>query len=59
MSSSEHIDRNVVKDALPAVVQVVALKRGFMGNLSAAWTGSGTIVDSKGVILTPKTCGAN
>ena len=52
MSSSDHVDRNVVKESLPAVVQIVALKRGFMGNLSAAWTGSGTIVDSKGIILT-------
>ena len=35
-----------------AVVQVVALRQGFLGNLAPAWTGSGTIVDSSGIILT-------
>ena len=50
--SSDHIDRNVVKETLPAVVQVVALRQGFLGNLSSAWTGSGTIIDPKGIVLT-------
>lgn len=49
---SEHIDRTVVKTTLPAVVQIVALKKGFLGNFSSAWTGSGTVVDPKGYILT-------
>ena len=35
-----------------SVVQVVALKKGFLGGMSSAWTGSGTIVDSSGIILT-------
>ena len=33
-------------------MQIVALKRGLMGGMSSAWTGSGTIVDSRGIILT-------
>jgi hypothetical protein len=35
-----------------SVVQIVALRQGFLGNMSPAWTGSGTIVDAKGIILT-------
>ncbi|MCA9262521.1 MAG: trypsin-like peptidase domain-containing protein [Planctomycetales bacterium] len=35
-----------------AVVQVVALRQGFIGGLSTAWTGSGSIVDPSGIILT-------
>ena len=35
-----------------SVVQVVALKKGFLGGMSSAWTGSGSIVDPSGVILT-------
>lgn len=34
------------------VVQIVALRQGFMGGMTSAWTGSGTIVDPSGVILT-------
>ena len=34
------------------VVQVVALQRAFLGNLSPVWTGSGTLVHSSGLILT-------
>ena len=41
-----------VEEIIPAVVQVVALRQGFMGNLSPAWTGSGTVVHPKGVIIT-------
>lgn len=37
---------------LPSVVQIVALKQGFMGGMSSAWTGSGTIVHPQGIILT-------
>jgi S1-C subfamily serine protease len=50
--SSQTDDGNVVKNVLPAVVQVVALRKGFLGNMSVAWTGSGTIVDPSGVVLT-------
>jgi hypothetical protein len=42
----------VIKKTLPAVVQIVALQKGFFGNLSPAWTGSGTIIDARGIILT-------
>ncbi|MEZ4707206.1 MAG: trypsin-like peptidase domain-containing protein [Caldilineaceae bacterium] len=52
MPGQEHLDRGVVENTLPAVVQIVALRQGFMGNLSSAWTGSGTIVDPRGIILT-------
>ena len=47
-----HLERNVIKQVLPAVVQIVALVRGSRGNYQAAWTGSGTIVHPQGVILT-------
>lgn len=50
--NQEHLERSLIQHTLPAVVQIVALRQGFMGNLSAAWTGSGTIVDSRGLILT-------
>ena len=39
-------------DVMKSVVQIVALKEGFMGGMSSAWTGSGTIVHPQGVILT-------
>jgi S1-C subfamily serine protease len=45
-------DREVIERAMPAVVQIVALRQQFLGNLSPAWTGSGTIVDPSGLILT-------
>ncbi len=35
-----------------AVVQIVALRGGMMGNLTSAWTGSGTIVHPSGIIVT-------
>lgn len=47
MSSPE-----IIRQTLPAVVQIVALRQGFMGGMSSAWTGSGTIVHPQGVILT-------
>ena len=37
---------------MKSVVQVVALKSGFLGGMSSAWTGSGSIVDPSGIILT-------
>jgi|GEM_PF-1369415 len=52
MHEQQHIDREIVQNTLPAVVQIVALRQGFLGNLSSAWTGSGTIVHPQGVILT-------
>jgi hypothetical protein len=45
-------DRDVIEQVMPAVVQIVALRQRFLGNLSPAWTGSGTIVDPSGIILT-------
>lgn len=45
-------DRKVISSVMPAVVQIVALKQGFMGQMAPAWTGSGTIVDPSGLILT-------
>ena len=52
MARQERLDRDIVKSTLNAVVQVVALRQGFLGNLSTAWTGSGTIIDPRGYILT-------
>ncbi len=47
-----HLDRSVVKQVLPAVVQIVALARGRRGNYQPVWTGSGTVIHPQGVILT-------
>lgn len=49
---SEHASPAVIKKTLSSVVQIVALKKGFLGGMSSAWTGSGTIVDPSGIILT-------
>lgn len=43
---------SVIQDTMHAVVQIVALQKGLFGNMAPAWTGSGTIVDPKGIILT-------
>lgn len=51
-SPAEHADRDVIKAVLPAVVQIVALQQQFFGNMASAWTGSGTIIDPSGIILT-------
>ena len=45
-------NRAVIENVMHCVVQVVALQRAFLGNLSPVWTGSGTIVHSSGLILT-------
>ncbi|MGB0383697.1 MAG: S1 family peptidase [Ardenticatenaceae bacterium] len=45
-------EAQIIRNSLPAVVQVVALQRSFLGNTSVAWTGSGTIVSPEGIILT-------
>lgn len=45
-------ERDTIKDVMQSVVQVVALRKQFLGNMSAAWTGSGTIIDPDGIILT-------
>lgn len=47
-----HTEGHNVEAVIPAVVQVVALKKAMWGNVSPAWTGSGTIVHPKGIILT-------
>ena len=41
-----------VGDVMHSVVQIVALREGFMGGMTSAWTGSGTIVHPQGIILT-------
>ncbi len=45
-------DRKAIGNVMQAVVQVVALRQAFLGGLSPAWTGSGTVVDSSGIVLT-------
>nr|BAG55465.1 putative peptidase [uncultured bacterium] len=47
-----YAERDIVKRVMPAVVQVVALKKQYRGNYAAAWTGSGTLVHPQGVVLT-------
>ena len=51
-SRSQIPDRKVIEETMPAVVQIVALRQRFVGHLAPAWTGSGTIVDPGGLILT-------
>ena len=41
-----------IGDVMPSVVQVVALREGFLGGMKSAWTGSGTIVHPQGIVLT-------
>ena len=41
-----------VGDVMHSVVQIVAMREGFMGGMTSAWTGSGTIVHPQGIILT-------
>lgn len=45
-------DREIIQGVMPAVVQIIALKQGFMGQASPVWTGSGTVIDPRGLILT-------
>ncbi len=45
-------DETGIGRVMRGVVQVVALKSGFLGGMSSAWTGSGSIVDPSGIILT-------
>ncbi len=40
------------RDVMKGVVQIIALRQGFLGGMSPAWTGSGTVVDRSGIILT-------
>jgi serine protease Do len=51
-SRSQIPDRKVIEEIMPAVVQIVALRQRLVGHLAPAWTGSGTIVDPSGLILT-------
>ena len=44
--------RRVIQKTMQSVVQIVALRQGLLGNYSPAWTGSGTIVDPAGIVLT-------
>ncbi|MGI9517567.1 MAG: S1 family peptidase, partial [Pirellulaceae bacterium] len=41
-----------VGDVLQSVVQIVALREGYLGGMDSAWTGSGTVVHPQGLILT-------
>jgi len=41
-----------IGDVMHSVVQIVAMREGFMGGMTSAWTGSGTIVHPQGIILT-------
>ena len=41
-----------IGDVMHSVVQVVAMRQGFLGGMKSAWTGSGTIVHPQGIILT-------
>ena len=41
-----------VGDVMHSVVQIIAMREGFMGGMTSAWTGSGTIVHPQGIILT-------
>jgi S1-C subfamily serine protease len=45
-------ERAVIENVMHSVVQIVALRQRMLGNYSSAWTGSGTIVDPSGIILT-------
>ena len=45
-------DETGIGRVMRGVVQVVALKSGFLGGMSSAWTGSGSIVDPSGIVLT-------
>ncbi len=48
----EPTDEGGVSGVMRAVVQVVALRQSFLGGMSSAWTGSGTLVDPTGIVLT-------
>ncbi len=45
-------ERAVIEKTMHGVVQIVALQRALFGNMSPAWTGSGTIVHPSGIVLT-------
>ena len=45
-------EKGGVAGVMHGVVQVVALRQGFLGGMTSAWTGSGTIVDPSGIVLT-------
>jgi len=45
-------DRKAIGNVMQSVVQVVALRQAFLGGMSPAWTGSGTLVGPSGIVLT-------
>lgn len=51
-STSSSLDRDVIKRCMQASVQVVALKKGFLGGASTVWNGSGTVIHPGGLVLT-------
>ncbi len=46
------LSKELTEKVMRSVVQIVALRQGFLGQMSPAWTGSGTMVDPRGFILT-------
>jgi serine protease Do len=44
--------REILEKVMHSVVQIVALRRDMFGNYQPAWTGSGTLVDTRGLVLT-------
>ncbi len=53
MASNTHSpSRETLEKVMRSVVQVVALKRSMFGNYQPAWTGSGSVVDARGLVLT-------
>ncbi len=51
-TASDLPSRTIIEKTMHAVVQIVALKKGLFGDMSPVWTGSGTIVDPRGIIVT-------
>ncbi len=45
-------ERAVIEQTMHGVVQIVALQKAFLGNMSPVWTGSGTIIHPSGIVLT-------
>lgn len=51
-SNASSLDRAVIQRCMKAAVQVVALKKGFLGGISTVWNGSGTVIHPGGLVLT-------
>ena len=44
--------RQLAEKVMHASVQITGLKRSMFGQVAPAWTGSGTVIDPRGIILT-------